>query len=273
MRSLSFVGLAILVATCVQVPVAKADLLQDVKAKRKLVCGTLTDVEPLGFTDPKTRQVVGFDVDTCAAIAKHLGVQLEHKGLTVEARIPELTLGRVDIVAAALGYTKERAQQIAYTHAHYQAAIRVLVKASSGITTLAQLNGKKVSATQGSTPELFARRKLPGATIMTFQDVSTAFLALQQDKVSGFAISEFGSLRFKQQSGGQVKSLDEPLAWEATGLGVRKGEPAFLAEVNHILEAMEQSGELDRLWDKWYGPNTRFNVKREKRLTPIEKLE
>jgi polar amino acid transport system substrate-binding protein len=62
------------------------------------------------------------------------------------------------------------------------------------------------------------------------------------------------------------------LTWEATGLGVRKGEPAFLAEVNRILESMEKSGEIDSLWDKWYGPTTRFNVKREKKLTPIDRL-
>jgi polar amino acid transport system substrate-binding protein len=62
------------------------------------------------------------------------------------------------------------------------------------------------------------------------------------------------------------------LNFEATGLGIRKGEPAFLAEINRILLEMEKEGELDRIWDKWYGPSTPYNVKRDKKLTPIEQF-
>ena len=94
---------------------AGADQLADMKSRGTLVCGTLTTTEPLGFQDPQTRQIVGFDVDMCNGIAKRLGLKMEHKGLSIEARIPELSLGRVDVVSAALGYTKERAEQVDFT--------------------------------------------------------------------------------------------------------------------------------------------------------------
>lgn len=77
---------------------AHADRLQDIKAKKTLVCGTFAAIEPFGYSDPQTRQTVGYDVDICKAVAKELGVALEHRGLTVEARIPELNLGHVDIL-------------------------------------------------------------------------------------------------------------------------------------------------------------------------------
>ena len=251
---------------------AHADLLGDIKARGKLICGTLTNVVPLGFADPKTREIVGFDVDTCAAIAKRLGVALEQRGVSNEARIPELVLGRVDIIAAALGYTMEREKQIDYTASHYQTANRVMVLTSSGLVKLEELSGKKISATKAGTPEIAARARIPGATILTFQDTPSAFLALRQDKVQGFAVSEMGALQFKAEGGSEVRFIEEPLNWEATGLGIRKGEPAFLAEVNRILEEMEKEGELDRIWDKWYGPTTPFNIKRDKKLTPIAKF-
>jgi polar amino acid transport system substrate-binding protein len=261
-----FACLAALVGT------AEADLLQDVKARGKLICGTLANVVPLGFQDPKTREIVGFDVDTCAAIAKRLGVALEQHSVTTEARIPELTVGRVDIIAAALGYTNERAKQIDYTAAHYQTANRVMVLSASGITKLSELEGQKLSATKGGTPEIALRARIPSATILTFQDPPTAFLALRQQKVVGFAVSEFGALQFKAEAGAEVAFIAEPLNFEATGLGIRKGEPAFLAEINRILLEMEKEGELDRIWDKWYGPSTPYNVKRDKKLTPIEQF-
>lgn len=248
---------------------ASADQLADIKARGTLVCGTLTSTEPLGFQDPQTRQIVGFDVDMCAAIAKRMGLKLEHKGLSIEQRIPELSTGRVDVVSAALGYTKERAQQVAFTSAHYQVPIRVMVKKGAGIDNFAKLADKRVSAVKSATTEIFARRGLPKTAIVTFQDGPSAFLALMQDKVDGFSTSHTAGLRYLAESKGEAVFIDDSLAWEPTALGVKKDEPALLAAVNKTLEDMEKAGEIDSIWTRWYGPETRFAFKREKKLTPI----
>jgi polar amino acid transport system substrate-binding protein len=260
------------IAACVIVTSlgASADQLADVKARGTLVCGTLTTTEPLGFQDPQTRQIVGFDVDMCNAIARQMGLKMEHKGLSVEARIPELSLGRVDLVSAALGYTKERAQQVSFTAAHYQVPIRVMVKKAAGLDNFKQLEGKRVSAVKSATTEIFARRGLPKTEIVSYQDGPSAFLALMQDKVDGFSTSHTAGLRYLAESNGQAKFIDDSLAWEPTALGVKKDEPAMLAAVNKALGDLEKSGEIDSIWNKWYGPTTRFAFKREKKLTPIE---
>jgi polar amino acid transport system substrate-binding protein len=262
-----FSGLVI--ALCAFSTSAQADRLNDIKSRGKLICATLSGSEPLAFQDPKTRQYVGFDVDTCAAIAKRLGVALEHKPITVEARIPELSLGRVDLVAAAMGYTKERAEQIAYSDIHYQIPLKIVVASNSGITRFADLAGKKVSANKGSTPELYTRSKIPAAEVVTYQDSPTAFMALAQGKVQGFAIAQATGARFIEEGAGKFKFLDESLAFEPTGLGVKKDEPNLLAAVNKALRDMEAAGELDAMWNKWYGPETRFKIVREKKLTPV----
>lgn len=252
--------------------VAHADQLSEMKTRGTLVCGTLTSTEPLGFQDPQTRQIVGFDVDMCAAIAKRMGLKMEHKGLSVEQRIPELSVGRVDVVSAALGFTKERAQQVAFTASHYQVPIRVLVKNNGGITSFKQLEGKRVSAVKSATTEIFARRGLPKTDIVTFQDGPSAFLAFMQDKTDGFSTSHTAGLRYLAETQGQGKFIDDSLAWEPTALGVKKDEPALLAVVNKTLADMEQAGEIDALWTKWYGPTTKFPFAREKKLTPIESV-
>ncbi len=252
---------------------AHADRLADIKARGTLVCATLTSSEPLGFPDPATRQIVGFDVDMCNAVAKQLGVKLEHKGVSVEARIPELTLGRVDLVVAALGYTKERAQQIDFTAAHYQTPIKLIAHSNAGFNKVEDLAEKRISANKGSTPELYARRVLPKATILTFQDTPAAFLALAQNKVQGLALSQPSGIRFVNESEGKYKFLNGELAWEPTAMGVKKDEPALLAAVNDALEKLEKSGETDALWTKWFGPNTKFNIPREKKLTPISAFQ
>lgn len=246
-----------------------ANRLEEIKSRGRLICATLSGTEPLAFQDPRTRQYIGFDIDLCQALAKRFGVALEHKTVTVEARIPELTLGRVDVVAAAMGYTKERAAQIAFSDIHYQLPVKIIVSNDSGIKSFADLAGKKISANKGSTPETFTRARIPTAEVVTYQDSPTAFLALVQGKVQGLAIGQAAGVRFIEQGEGKFRFLDEALFFEPTGLGLKKDEPELLAAVNAALREMESSGELDAMWDKWYGPGTKFNIPREKKLTPL----
>lgn len=254
------------------VTAAHADRLDDIKHRGTLVCATVTGVEPLAFQDPNTRQYVGFDIDTCNALAKRLGVKMEHKPIAVEARIPELSLGRVDVAAAALGYTKERATQIAFTDIQYQLPIRIMVSSGSGFKTLADMADKKISANKGSTSEQFARARLPSAEVRTYQDTPAAFLALAQGKVQGMAIGQAPGARFIEEGGGKFTYIDEPLYFEPIGLGVKKEEPQLLDAINQALRDMESSGELEAIWNRWYGPNTKYRIPRERKLTPVSKL-
>lgn len=266
--SLLFAGLA---ASAVH-----ADQLQDIKSRKTLVCGTFAAIEPFGYSDPQTRQTVGYDVDLCKAVARELGVTLEHRGLTVEARIPELNLGRVDILIANLAYTKTRASQIDFSDAYHVLSEVVIVTKESGIAKLDALSGKKVSATKGSTSEQAVRMRIPSATPVAFQDAAAAYLALQQGKVDGFSINDVTAAKFVRQSaegGRAVVIVPEPTILEPMGIGVKKGEPALLAEVNAVLARLEKSGELARNWDKWLGPKTAYGLTRTHAVTPIKDLK
>src|SRR3712207_1529584 len=109
---------------------AQADQLADIMARKELRCGTFADVPPFAAPDPKTREMVGFDVDLCKAIAKRWGVEAKITPLSVEARVPEVKLGRVDLTIANLAYTLSRAEQIQYSDPYYMAKEMLAVKAS-----------------------------------------------------------------------------------------------------------------------------------------------
>lgn len=256
---LAFVGL-------VASTVVMADGLQDVKDRGTLRCATLTDSVPLGFQDPKTREIIGLDVDLCKALARHLGVKPELQGVAVSARIPTLVSGRADVVAAALGYTKERAEQIDFSAAYYQVPIKILVKESSGIKTFADFEDKRISAVKSSTPELYARQQIPQAKVVGFEDAPSAFLALQQGKVQGMAMTEPAAIRFHVRSE-NMNFLTQALHYEPNCVGIKKGETALTAAIDKALSEMETSGELQALWDHWYGDQTEYKLIREKKLT------
>ncbi|HEK1685578.1 TPA: ABC transporter substrate-binding protein [Pseudomonas putida] len=245
-----------------------ADALDDIKARGTLRCATLADSVPMGYQDPVTRQLVGLDVDVCKAIAQELGVKVEFQTVAISARIPSLVSGRADVVAAALGYTRDRAEQINFSSAYYQVPIKVLVKGDSGVTRFADLADKRISVVKGSTPEIYARQQLPNAKVVSFEDAPTAFLALQQGKVQGMGMTTPAAIRFHVRDQ-NMRFLEETLHYEPNCIGIKKGEVALTAAVDKALADMESRGELQAIWDHWYGNDTEYKLVREKKLTPV----
>lgn len=255
-------------------PAAQAATPEEIKARGKFICGTMGTAEPFSFQDPKTRAIVGYEVDICKEIADSLGVPLEIKLIAVEARIPELIAGRVDVVAANLGWSPERAQQIDYSRQHFVSLQKVLARDNDkDLSAPADLAGKRVSAVRGSSSEQGARKFIPDVDPVTFKDPSGAFLALQQGKVRGFVGSELMLAKLRQQAAGSavpVKILEPALFVEPWGVGVRRGDEALLNQVNQVLDGLEASGKATQIFDKWFGPDTQFNMKRDFRIEAIK---
>lgn len=251
---------------------ASADQLADIKTKGMLTCGTLGTSEPFSFPDPQTREITGYDVDFCKAVAKSLGVKLDLKPIAVAARIPELQQGRVDVVIANLGWSPERAEQIAFSDQYFASEQKVAARKESGFTKLSDLAGKRISATKGSSSELAVRKALPTATTMTFQDPPSGFLAMQQGKVEGFALSELSLVKFKQQSDATspVVILEPSLVLEPWGIGMRKDEASMIKHVNSLLASMEKSGEALQIFNKWMGASTLYKMQRGFKIEPIK---
>lgn len=265
--SLSLAALAL--ACC---GLAHADQLADIKQKGVLTCGTLGVAEPFSFTSPQTREVQGYDVDFCAAVAKSLGVKLELKLVSVPARIAELQQGRVDIVAANLGWTAERAEQIAFSHSYYASLTKAAARKADNFKSPQDLAGKRVAAAKGSTSEAGARKSIPDVNVVTFQDVSAIFLALQQGKVDGAVVSEQILVKWQKEtaSASPIDILEPELFTEPWGIGMRKDEVALIKHVNSVLDSMEQSGEAAKIFDKWLGKGTTYDLKRGFKIQQIK---
>jgi polar amino acid transport system substrate-binding protein len=265
--SIAFAALALLAPLA-----AQADQLADIKQKGTLVCGTLGVAEPFSFPNPQTREIQGYDVDFCAALAKSLGVRLELKMVAVPARIPELQQGRVDVLAANLGWTPERAEQIAYSDSYYVSLTKVASRQADRFRSPADLSGKRVAAAKGSTSESGARKHIPQVTTVTFQDPPAVFLALQQGKVDGAVVSEMVLVKWKKEAPADnpIDILEPALFTEPWGIGMRKGEAGLARHVNGVLESMEKSGEAAKIFDKWLGTGTPYQLKRGFKIEPIK---
>jgi polar amino acid transport system substrate-binding protein len=253
--------LASVVTATALVSVAHADQLADIKKKGELVVGVLGTDEPNSFVDPKTREIVGYEVDIAKAIAAKIGVKPVFKQIAVAARSPELQQGRVDLLAASLTHNKERESQIDFSLTTFVTGQKVLVKTSSGIKDVPELAGKKVLTVKGGTQEPNIRKAVPNVDVVTFETTQQAFLALQQGKGVGYVNDEASIVNDFAKLGPAKKDyviLPTSISVEPLALGIRKNEPALKALVDDTLRQLESSGEADKLFVKWYGPATKL---------------
>jgi len=253
--------LATVLAATTLVSVARADQLADIKKKGEIVVGVLGTDEPNSFVDPKTREIVGYEVDLANAIAKKIGVKATFKQIAVAARIPELQQGRVDLLAASLTHNKERESQIDFSLTTFVTGQKVMVKASSGIADVPQLAGKKVLTVKGGTQEENVRKAVPSVEVVTFETTQQAFQTLQQGKGAGYVNDEATLVNDMAKLGPAKKDyriLPTNLSTEPLALGIRKNEPALKKVVDDTLAELEKSGEADKIFMKWYGPTTKL---------------
>jgi polar amino acid transport system substrate-binding protein len=240
-----------------------ADTLETVKKKGVLVAGVKDSTPGFGYVDEKTREIVGYDIDFCRAIANKLGVKLQLKPVTSASRMPQLVEGNIDIIAATMTKTAERAKQIDFSLTYFFTGQKFLVKKGTA-KALADLDGKKIGTAKGSTSEQNAAKALPKATILSFDDYPQAFLALQQGKVAAVTTDEsiLANILSKAPNKEQFEIPNIQISDEPYGLGIRKGEKNFLEFVNKTLVEMEKSGEAKKIFDKWFGPSSSMRLDR-----------
>jgi len=244
-----------------------ADTLAEVKAKGVLVAGVKDSLPPFGSVDPNTKEYVGYDIDFIKYIAKKLGVKVEYKPVTSANRMPMLMESRVDILAATMTKTPDRAKQIDFSYTYFLTGQKFLTKKGT-VKNLKDLEGKKIATAKGSTSEQNVKKSVPSATILSFDDYPQGVLALQQGKAIAVTTDEsilagqLGKLEKNPATKGQYEIPDVQISEEPYGLGLRKGDANFVKFVNDAILEMEKNGEAKKIFEHWFGPNSDSPINR-----------
>jgi polar amino acid transport system substrate-binding protein len=254
MRKSLIIGLAALL--CLAIAGASfAGTIETIKQRGKLIAGVKDSQPPFGYVDEKTQQIVGFEIDVVAAIAKKLGVTLELKPVTSQTRIPTLKQGNVDLLAATMTHTKTRDDEIDFSLTYFYDEQKILVKKGSGIKSYKDLAGKKVGSAKGSTSEQNIIRVQPKTQVISFETYPLAFQALKQGKVEGVTTDSGILLGLK---GSDEKPDDwevvgaDFIAAEPYGIGINENDSKWRDFINVALIELQSSGEYEKLWNKWF---------------------
>jgi polar amino acid transport system substrate-binding protein len=230
--------------------------LETVKAKSKLVLGLDDSFPPMGFRNDDN-QIVGYDIDLAREVARRLGVQLVPQPIDWNAKEQELNTGKIDCIWNGFTITDERKKAMIFTSPYLRNAQVVVVKKSSGYSTLASLKGKKVGLQAGSSAggALEAAKDFRASLkeVVEFKDNLTALMDLEARGVDAVVMDLIVAEDNIKRSGKAYAILKESLAPEVFGVGFRKGDLALRDAVQGALEGMRKDGTLAKMTTRWFG--------------------
>ncbi|WP_238654089.1 glutamate ABC transporter substrate-binding protein [Paenibacillus piscarius] len=227
-----------------------------IKERGKLLVGVKYDTRLFGLKDPATGKVDGFDVDISKAIAKKiLGDEnaIELKEVTSKTRIPMLNNGEIDMVVATMTITEERKKEVDFSDVYFQAGQSLLVKKGSPITGLESVTkDTKILGSKGATSIKNIKEKVPGVTVLEFDNYQDAFSALKAGQ--GDALTTDDAILYgmaSQDPGFEV--VGKPFTDEPYGIAVQKGNTDVVQAINDTLAELKSNGEYDAIYTKWIG--------------------
>jgi polar amino acid transport system substrate-binding protein/glutamate/aspartate transport system substrate-binding protein len=241
-------------------PVLAETVLEKIGRTGVLTAGTRTASIPFAFINEKN-EWIGFSVDLLEAIRarleKKLGkpIALEKKEVTPATRIPLVANRTIDVECGSTTYTRGRDETVDFSINFFFTGSQLLVKRASGIKTLADVAGKRVGATQGTTNEKALRASQPKADVVTFQDHAAGFLALEQGKIVAYTTDGIllAGLAAKSKAPRDYAVVGDFFSKDPYSCIVPENDSKWRDFVNHTLMELIDSGKYFDLYEKWFG--------------------
>ena len=253
--------------------------LKKIKDTGSITIGHREASIPFSYLDDK-QQPVGYAMDLCMKIVDAVKTELKMPNLKIALqpvtsanRIPLLQNGTIDIECGSTTNSVERQKQVAFGPTYFVINVTAAVKKSSGIKTLAELNGKAISTTSGTTAVPLLKKYEKTASIdvkeIYGKDHAESMQLLSTDRVTAFVMDDIllaGQIA-NQPNPGEYLIFPESLRTEPYSMMLRRDDPQFKALVDRAVGAVYKSGEIDKIFAKWFtnaipprGVNLNFQI-------------
>lgn len=243
---------------------AGAQTLDKVKSSGSISVAYRESSIPFSYLDDKA-QPTGFGWEICGKIVDEVkkvtgraDLKVTTQSVTSANRIPLMQNGTIDIECGSTTNNSDRQKQVAFATNYFYTGTRLLVKAGSPIKALADLAGKKVVSTTGTTNYRIMRsyndEKKLGFELLGAKDHSESQLVVQSGRADAFAMDDIllYGLRASSANPAEWAVVGEALQVEPYAIMLRKDDPTFKALVDGVLAKLMDSGEFTKLYAKWF---------------------
>ena len=229
-------------------PAAEAStLLEQIKAKGKLVVGTEAQYAPYEFKDLDAN-FVGCDMWLAQQIADSLGVELEIVDMSFAGIIPAVQSGQVDLGIAAFTNTPERAEEIDFSNLYETSAQLLIVKTGNADTysTKEALAGQKVGAQKGTIQSQLIQSALPDSELFELEKYPALALEVQNGNIAGLVVDQAVGESLVANSNGELEVSNFEFSAEEASFGksvvIAKGNEDLVAAVNEVVNKVTSDG-------------------------------
>jgi polar amino acid transport system substrate-binding protein len=219
--------------------------------RRELIVGVDQNSLGLGYYDPDTKRMEGFDIDVVREVARAIfgdPHRIVFKAMSTQQRESAIEDGDVDIVASAFSISCKRIKRMAFSSAYLRTQQKLLVTDKSNVSSLfdPDLRDKKVCATSGSTSIERLELEKPRIVPVKVKLRPDCLVLLQEGAVSAITSDDAILVGFKKQDP-QTNIVGGCLQIERYGLAINKRNRDFVRFVNGVLARMRRNGKLTRL--------------------------
>ena len=266
MKLLPKAGLAILAAAFALAAHAQelTGTLKKIKDSGAVTIGNRESSIPFSYLDDK-QQPIGYSMDLCNKVVDAIKAELKlpklevkYNPVTSQNRIPLVQNGTVDMECGSTTNSVDRQKQVSFGVTTFVTGIKMLVKANSGIKDIGDLNGKSVVTTTGTTSDALIKANEKGKNIdvknVYGKDHSDSFLQVDSGRAVAFVMDDvlLAGLIANSKTPKEFAIVGEALRVEPYGIMIRKDDPQFKALVDKTLTGLMKSGEINKIYDKWF---------------------
>lgn len=231
------------------------DTSSDSKEKQSIVIGIDDKFAPMGFRD-ESNEIVGFDIDLARAAAEYMDVEVTFQPIDWKTKETELSSGRIDLIWNGYTITDERKEKVLFTKPYLENAQVVITLKDSEIKALSDLAGKEVGI-QSLSSALDALNANPVKDevkkVIEFPDNVLALTDLKIGRVDAVVIDKVVAEYYMTKETDTFVLVEESLAPELYGVGVKKGNEALLEKLQAALDTMNEDGKAAEISTKWFG--------------------
>lgn len=213
---------------------------------------------PMEYMDAN-KQCVGFSQDLVRAIAKEAGFTPDIRNTAWDGIFAGLAAGKYDVIASSVSITEQRKRAMDFSDPYFEVKQGVVTRKGSGIKSKADLEGKKIGAQIGTTG-YFQAKKTEGANPKSYDEVGLAIEDLRLGRIDAVYCDDSVAADFALTNPNYSKSLElafmiVPEKPEYLGFAVQKGNQETIELLNKGLKAVKDSGEYDKIFEKWFPTN------------------
>jgi polar amino acid transport system substrate-binding protein len=202
-------------------------------------------------------ELTGFEIDVANKLAEDMQVRPELLVYAFADLIAALEAGEIDVIAAGLTITPERALHVNFSQAYASAGISLATNLTrtATVTRFEELDAEsyKIAAVENSVAAELVQRLLPQAELVLFASIETASEALLAGAVDAYLEDEPVPTFLALEHDDTIDlPIARPLLRTHAGFAVNKGDPDFLAFLNAWITSREADTWLPTTYRYWF---------------------